>query len=285
MSLSNLPRELIFTIADHLPTNSLGRLLRTCQSMRSLLAPALTTRIRTEDLASEILLNGIHHNNLLTVHLALAHDAAWHTETDRNMNCCSAILRASKRGQLNIVAALIAHYGPTILTDNDRADGTYCHQSPLECAIHRKDLALTTLILEHGASANRTRSYSCPDRDRQPLEVAAKYATAEIVEVLIKHGADLGRAHRSLFYAIKNEKWDMVRVLLREGIPVANGEFMWCSGLTNDKRTPDEVEAFVVGAQRYLREVWEAYRAILATRGPQMQALHWEEANAYLEQG
>lgn len=258
MSLSKLPRELLLLIADNLRTPSLARLLRTCRSLQSILVQALTTRITTEHLASSILFAGIDRNHLPTVQLALSHKAAWHTSNGRFPNRCrSAILEACQSRQFDIVVALIAHYGPTILTDNDTADGYYCHDGPLEHAIRRSDLAFTTVLLEHGAPANLAVSDGYTRRGKLPIELAAKYGSAMIVEALLKHGARLEGARHALRYAVKAGNWDVARVLLRNGVSVSERDFGCCVGYAHHRRTLEEVEAFVIGGRRFMMKLWQ----------------------------
>lgn len=251
MSLSKLPRELILTVADTLPTASLSRLLRTCHSLYQFLGPALITRITTEQLAGAILSSGITHHHLPTVQLGLAHNAAWHTESE-NGDCYSAFEHACDSGLIDIVAILISHYGPTIFTKYRRPDQTYCHNNPLETAIRSNDLALTTVLLEHGFPANRAVWDRYPNSDETPLDFTAKYGSAKIAEALIKHGADASGAGRSLSYAVENARWDVAKVLLREGVSVWAPAFKWTDRFPLGSRSPDEIEAWVKGGMQYI---------------------------------
>lgn len=219
MSLSKLPPELLLAVGDNLPVASLSRLLRTCRSLQQLLGPALTSRITTENLACTVLERGIGTGHLPTVQLALAHNPAWHTFNEHG-HCYSAMEHACDRRSLDIVRALITHYGCTILTDNQKSNGRYCHDDPLHNAIRGNNLALTTLLLEGGSPANQTVWYGYPSSDKSPLDFAGKYASAEIVEVLVEHGAEVGHAGRSLSYAVQHGRWDVARALVRRGVAV-----------------------------------------------------------------
>lgn len=253
MSLSKLPRELILDIGESLPTSSLSCLLQTCHSLQQLLWPALTTRITTENLESSVLQWGIQHNLFPTVELALAHNATWHTQEVR-ANCYSALADACGRNHLDIVAALLTHFGPSIVRTNEQPNGQFCHVNQLEVAIRSNNLACTTLLLEGGALANRTMWYGFRGNDKSMLGLAAMYRSAEIAEVLIKHGAEVGRADRSLCYAVDNGRWDVVKVLLREAVSVWEHLFEWSDYCPLGERTPEEVEAWVAAGAAYMQQ-------------------------------
>lgn len=253
MSLSKLPCELILTVSDNLPVADLSRLLRACHSLHDLLSPALTARITTEKLAATILRRGIQRNNLSTVHLALAHNAALHIPGD-NMECSCALEEACDRSHLDIVEAIIKHYGPKILSENPDPDGLYSHVNPLEGAIRQNNLALTTLLLEHGARANRTVWYGYPSSDKSPLDFAGEYGSDEIAEVLIKHGANVDDAYLSLAYAMNRGSWGVAAVLLREGVDVWEPDFPWSASCPLGERSPEEIEAWVEGGKAYIEE-------------------------------
>lgn len=245
MSISKLPQELVIPAFHPLPFY----LLRTCQSLYLLLSPTLNSRITTEDLASGILLHGIQQNYPPTVHLALTHNADWHTSTTSGP-CSSAILAACKLGHHALITSLISHYGPTILTGECAANRRGCHQCPFDYALRRNDLALTVLLLESGAPANRGNNQWF---QKPLLTVAAKYGSVEIVEKLILHGADMEFDSSALWYALKNGKWNTARVLLREGVMISGILFQWSPVASTGKRTHDEVEAFMAAAKWYMR--------------------------------
>lgn len=249
MSISKLPRELMLDVANNLPTVFLSRLHRTCHSLHQFLGPVLTARITTENLASTVLASGITDNHLPTVHLALAHNAPWHMVKDRD--CYSAVEHACQNGHTEIVAALIAHYGPRILSDYHNPNKTYyCHNNPLETALRGNNLVLTTLLLEHGLPANRIIWYRwC---DKTPLDFAGKYGSAEIVELLIKYGADVLQDGRCLCYAVEYERWDVVKVLLRQGVWVWPPSFDWSDRFPLSSRSPEQIEAWVAGGIAYM---------------------------------
>lgn len=252
MSLSTLPRELVLSVADNLSTVFLTRLFRTCHSLHQLLGPTLTARITAEQLASTILKSGIKRNHLPTVQLALAHNAAWHTVFENGL-CYSAIGHACYRGQIDTVAALITHYGPLILTEDHELDKCYRHQNALKTAIRRNNLALTTLLLEHGAPVNITGWYGFHSRYESPLDIAAKHGTAEIAEVLIKYGANVRRAKRSLDYAMDCENWAVVKLLMRGGVWMEMPCYEWSDRCPLTSRLPEEIDAWVAGAMEYMK--------------------------------
>lgn len=208
--LSKLPRELVLDIADPLLTSSLSRLLRTCPFLHLLLTSALTSRITTEHLASEMLLYGIQPNFLPTVHLALTHNADWHTFTSPWI-CSSAILEACKLGRYAIITTLISHYVPKIFIDKG-TNNRYCCQSPLDYALRSNDKQLRRLLLKCGAPLNRISP--CWLR-MSSLTVAAKYWFAEIVHLLIMYGAEIRFDSSSLYEALRHKKWYTAVVLLR----------------------------------------------------------------------
>lgn len=179
--LSKRPHEIVLTIADQLPTASVGHLHATCDSLHMGLSHILTSRITTECLEVSILFHGIQENFLPTVHLALTHKAQWHTYTTPG-NCYSAIIKACKLGHLTIIVAVIAHYGPTILTDKGIDDACCCNQSPLSYALNNNDLALTTLLLQSGIPGHWPAAWWILD---QPLTLAAKFGSPAIAQVLV----------------------------------------------------------------------------------------------------
>lgn len=249
MSFSKLPQELVLTIGQYLPTTLLGRLLCTCHSFHRLLGPELTTRITTERLASTILYRGIRNNHLPTVHLALAHNAAWNTRNDGEQGY-GALVEACNLNRLDIVDTLLTHYGPRILTEIHHPDDNYYEPNPLETAIRCNNLARTTFLLERGAAANRIVSHGHLISDKSPLDCAAKYGSAEIAEVLIKHGADVRHAGRSLLYAVMNKRWDVAEVLLREGVSVWERHLPW-SDSSLGERSPENIEAWVANGMAH----------------------------------
>ncbi|KAL0631460.1 hypothetical protein Q9L58_009670 [Maublancomyces gigas] len=210
----------------------------------------MNARIATQQLASTVLQWGIRHNILPNVHLALAHNAAWHIERE-HLRCYSALADACDRNYLDIIAVLITHYGPTIHT-NQRPGGGYCHVNQLEVAIRCNNLARTTLLLEGGAAANRTIWYGYKGTDKTPIGLAAMYGSAEIAEVLIKHGAKVQFADRSLCYAVDSGRWDVAKVLLREGLSLWENLFEWSEHCPLGERTAEEIEAWVVSGAAYM---------------------------------
>lgn len=260
MSLSKLPRELILAVGDILPIASLSQFLRTCRSLHQLLWPALTTRINTENLASSVLLRGIGSHHLPTVNLALAHNAAWHTR-DKFGQCSSALANACGLEHLEIVSLLITHYGPTILTDNQTPSGDFCHDDPLLNAVRWNNLELTTLLLRSGAPTNLTVWYGYPSSNKSPLDYAAKYGSAPVAEVLIKYGADVSGACSSFSYAVRHERWDVARVLLREGVMLRGYGFEWSNEAPLGTRTPSEIEAWLTAGAVYMTQWRDANRA------------------------
>lgn len=254
MPLSTLPQELILAVGDNLPVASLSCLLRTCHSLHQLFGPALADRITTEQLASTILQRGIRNNHLPTVHLALAHEAAWHT-WDEGGRCYCALAEACRLNHLDIVDTLIKHYGPTILTDNQDPEGSYCHINPLEVAIRCNNLPLTTLLLEGGAPATRTVTYLS---DKSPLDYAGKYGSAEIAEVLIKHGAEVVHAGRSLCYAVESGRWGVADVLLREGVSVWVRELPWTHSCCLGESSAEDIAAWVASGEAQMQRCMDA---------------------------
>lgn len=247
MSLSKLPRELMLDIVTYLPTAILSRLQQTCLSLHDFLGPVLTARITTENLASTVLACGIRNNHIPTVRLAIAHDASWHVLGPDRV-CYSAVEHACGLGHTDILAALIGHYGAGILTDFHRADKSYyCHPNPLETALRTGNLALTTLLLENGFPANRVIWYR--QYEQSPLDFAAKHGSAEIIEALFRHGAQMGSDGHCLGYAVENERWDVVSALLREGAPVWPPFFKWAPRFPLSPRSKEEIEAWVAGGK------------------------------------
>lgn len=250
MSISKLPRELMLDVVDQLSIESLSRLLCTCHSLHQLLGPALDARIATQQLASSILEWGIRHNILPNVHLALARNAAWHIEGEHGL-CYSALADACDRNYLEIIAVPMTHYGPTIHI-NLTPSGGYCHVNQLEVGIRCNNLARTTLLLEGGASPNRKIWYGYKGNDKTPIGIAAMYGSAEIAEVLIKHGAEVQYADRSLCYAVDSGRWDVAKVLLREGPSLWENLFEWSERCPLGGRTAVEIEAWVVSGAAYM---------------------------------
>lgn len=260
MSLSKIPRELVLAVADNLSIGSLSHLIRTCRSFHLLLQQALISRITTEELASTILRYGILQNHLPTVHLALAHNAAWHTY-HKFGDCSNALADACHDNRLDIVTALITHFGPEILTVNDTPDGDYCHKNELLFAVRFNNLALTTLLLESGMPAKRARLYGYPSRDEDPLDLAGMYGSAEIAEVLIKYGADAQQATSSLHHAVRCGNWGVAKVLLREGVVGWDSEFEWSGRFPLGGRSSGEIDAWVTGGIEYMTRCREENEA------------------------
>lgn len=230
-----MPAELLLTIADNLPTASLSRFLRTTQSLHIFLTPVLTKRISTEHLGRSILKSGITHNHLPTVHLALAHSARWHSKPKRGP-CYNALKAACDAGHLAIVAALMSHYGPSMLTR------LRCHANPFVTAVKTANVPLLTVLLEHGAPPDFVNRHS-----QSALDIAAIYGCVEITEVLIAHGAPVWDARNSLSYAMYYGNWDVVRVLLRAGLC----DLEWCEDgvprLPVGYRSEEVIEAWIEG--------------------------------------
>lgn len=247
MSLSLIPPELILTVTDNLPTASLNCLLRTCQSLRALLAPVLTKRITTERRATSILKRGIRHHHLPTVHLALAHKAYWHaTRKGRRESCYNALHAACVSHQLDIVAALLTHYGPSMVIESR------CY-NPLEAALMRNDIAMVTVLLEHGVPVDLL---SRREEDETALVLAARCGRAAMTELLVKHGAPVQSEPECLLQAITSQHWDVVRVLLREGVPVPN-YYEWAGRAPLTSRSPDQIEAWIQEGLACTKAKWD----------------------------
>lgn len=86
------------------------------------------------------------------------------------------------------------------------------------------------------------------------LAFAAKYGSAEIAEVLIEHGARVDRADRSLCYAVDSGRWDVARVLLREGVSVWEHLFEWSHYCPLSERTPEQIDAWVAAGEVYMQQ-------------------------------
>lgn len=181
--------------------------------------------------------------------LALAHEADWHTFNDYR-RCTSALELACESNRLDIVAAVLTHFGPTI-HDSHTADGSYCHQNELEVAIRVNNVGLATL---HGASANRVVWYGALDSDKSPLDLAAKYGSSKIAEALLKYGADVVVAHHSLQYAVETGRWVVATVLLLNNSRIWEPAFPWRESCPVGKRTIEQVEGWVEGGIRDMED-------------------------------
>lgn len=245
MSLSLIPPELILTIADNLPSTSLNSLLRTCHSLHTLLSPFLTKRITTENLATSLLKRGISRNHLPTVLLALAHNASWHAPyKDHFGSCYNALRAACDKNHLAVVAALLTHYGVGEIVQS----GCY---HPLETALMTNDLALATVLLQHGVTLE-----SLPQHGDSALMLTARYGNGAMAELLVRYGAKVETNPESLRQAIDADKWDVVRVLLREGVPMEEG-CEWEGGTPLTGRSTEEVEAWIQRGLKCTKAKWD----------------------------
>lgn len=163
--------------------------------------------------------------------------------------------------RLDIVSLLISHFGHTILTDNQTPSGDYCHEDPLLLAVRANNLALTTLLLEAGASPIQTVWYGYPISDKSPLDCAGKYGSAPVAEILIKYGAEVKYASRSLSYAVRHENWDVARVLLRGGVHVWEPNYEWAGRAPLGDRSPEEIEAWLDAGASYMEQCRESEMA------------------------
>lgn len=279
MSLSKLPRELVLTIGDNMPIAALSRFLRTCHSLHELLSPALTARITTEKLSSTVLRRGINLSHLPTVRLALDHDAPWHT-TDHLRGCYNAFEDACEQAcqgtNLDIVDAMIKHYGLTILTADEERQCRCLHFNPLTDAIRGDNLALVTLLLEAGAPPDRNVSYGSY---KSPLDFAGKYGSTETAEVLIKHGACV--SGRSLSYAMNSRNWNVAAVFVRAMETEWLQAFPWSRSFPLGDRTPGEIKSWLEGGKAYLEKRMEEETAWrIAEREKSLRA---KEAEAVAE--
>lgn len=283
MPLSKLPRELVRTIGDNMPIATLSRFLRTCHSLHELLSPAFIARITTEKLSFTVLTRGIELGYLSTVRLALDHDAPWHLGGD-SPGCYNtfeaACNRCSNRFEdacnrcynpfgdvcyrcykvfgdvcnhafqdlpLDIVDAMIKHYGLAVFTA-DAEPGSGCHHfDPLTRATRDNNLALVTLLLEAGASPDRREQLgTC----KCPLDFAGKHGSAESAELLIKHGARV--SGRSLSYAMNYRNWDVAAMFVRDMEMVWLQGFPWSRSFPLGERTLEDIKAWVDGGKVYL---------------------------------
>lgn len=242
-----MPPELILTITDNLPTASLNCLLRTCQSLRALLAPVLTKRITTELRATTILRSGIKRHHLPTVHLALAHNPYWHAKRrGRNVGCFNALHAACVSKQLDIVAALLTHYGPGMATRSR------CY-NPLEDALKWNDIAMVTVLLENGVPVD---FLSRREENETALVIAARCGRAPMTELLVKHGAQVQTDPECLLEALNSHHWDVVSVLLREGVPVSDC-YEWAGRAPLTSRSPEQIEAWIQHGLACTKAKWD----------------------------
>lgn len=112
------------------------------------------------------------------------------------------------------------------------------------------DIAMATVLLEHGAPLD---FHSCRNT---ALGLAASCGNAAMAELLVKYGAPVKTEPESLLRAIQSDQWDVVRVFLREGVPVGD----WCewAGRTPlTRRSPEQVEAWIQHGLACTKAGWE----------------------------
>lgn len=176
------------------------------------------------------------------MHLALAHKASWHTKPKgkdkpkgNNKRCYDALRAACNSRQFDIVAILLNHFGPGIITQ------TRCHTHLFADALKHDDVALATVFLENVTPTGMLEDL---DVEHCALDYAAMYGSPPMAELLIKHGAPVRTALYCLRHAIHFNRWDVARVLLREGAPVPEWP-EWAVQTPLTSRSSEQIEKWI----------------------------------------
>ena len=128
-----------------------------------------------------------------------------------------AILKAASTGHLNIAQLLVQH------VDMQATKSQWNHL--LAIAAFNGQTEVVHFALQNGANANCI-VLKAPFRN--PLSAAAKRGHAEVMKVLLAHGARpaLGRRYCPLKLAAKKGYRQAVQVLLDNGVNITNGEVL-----------------------------------------------------------
>lgn len=88
---------------------------------------------------------------------------------------------------------------------------TYDGLSPLHLAVYKRKLDIVKLMIDHGIDVNFSTGYqwSC----NPAIHTAIKYGDQEMVELLIRSGANLG-SHRLMSCAIRKTRYKIFKMLL-----------------------------------------------------------------------
>lgn len=102
---------------------------------------------------------------------------------------------------------------------------THWNQTPLFLAIEKQQWRSACLLLDRGANPN-----SCDGSEMPALHVALYKRNPDIVDLLLKKGADVNafnQGRTALYKAIEDELYDMIKVLLAHGADVNIGSKLW----------------------------------------------------------
>lgn len=87
-----------------------------------------------------------------------------------------------------------------------------------------------------------------PSGEDLSLDFAVQHGTVEVVELVIKYGADVAGADNTLARALHRGRLDTAAVLLRHGVVVTNRVFEWSDDYPLGERSADEIEAWIAAA-------------------------------------
>jgi len=190
--------------------------------------------------------------DLCTICVLLKHFVDINAVTNTGL---TALHIAAKRGHADIVAALLSHGARTDVPASDVKGSSVC---PMHCAVEHNHPDVVARLLNAGASANAGRSYSgwenvtclhlaamrqnvemvrqllcvpfidanaCDSENATALHVAARCGFADIAELLLQHGVDVGIGMTSgqssnqtaLHCAVRYRHMEVARMLLAAG--------------------------------------------------------------------
>jgi N-acyl-D-amino-acid deacylase len=196
------------------------------EKAKLLIDAGANVQVKTEQGKLPLTIAARRYGNSKTVQLFLDHGA---NATERNKQGISPVLVAAACGDLDTVKLLVAHGAD--VNDFPEGDGGREHDSaagsrtPLMWAAFRNDLPMLRYLLEHKADPNKSTRYGTP------LTQAAWHHNVEAAELLLANDAQVDCKDRlagftPLHWAAGTEspRADLVELLLKHGAdPNAQG--------------------------------------------------------------
>ncbi|OAQ72091.1 ankyrin repeats (3 copies) domain-containing protein [Pochonia chlamydosporia 170] len=204
--LPDLPNELLCALAAYLPDlGDLAALLRTNRQLHSHLNSELYKCDARNKEKSRAIPWAVQHGRFDTLrHISTASASHWRAKG------MTVLHLAATYNQKAMAEAFLDL--PSIGVDDKEDQGF----TALHLAAASGSVEVAKVLLDKGADPN----VLCESDEISPLGLASMFGSIEVAELLLQHGADVNEGDAEqppLFYAVGNEKTDVVKLLLEHG--------------------------------------------------------------------